>query len=214
MNKIVKEKMAREIMVVENKKLFQNIERKTWFYDKNIGLEKIILDNYSYLIRKDAEINLNYKQPIPYAVVLNENLDIFVYKRWWKNSNAWDKRLHNKISIWVGWHIEKDDVKWDNPIYDTLLREIEEELNVKENDIDMIKNIWYINNDTDEVNSVHIWVIYLVYLNNSNFELLDWEISKWEFLKLEDLELMLNSWNYDLEKWSRILLNPIKTLLK
>jgi len=33
------------------------------------------------MVRSEAEVNFDYKQPIGYAVVINENKDIFVYKR-------------------------------------------------------------------------------------------------------------------------------------
>jgi predicted NUDIX family phosphoesterase len=82
MNQVVKDKMAREIMVVSNDKLFQNTERKNGFYKENeADFEKQILDNYEFMVRKDAEVNFDYKQPIPYAVVMDENGYVFVYKR-------------------------------------------------------------------------------------------------------------------------------------
>jgi predicted NUDIX family phosphoesterase len=43
--------------------------------------EDIIKNNFEYMKRAIAEENFNYKQPIPYAVVVDENNYIFVYKR-------------------------------------------------------------------------------------------------------------------------------------
>jgi predicted NUDIX family phosphoesterase len=82
MNQIVKDKMKREIMVVANKFLFQNIEKESKFYSNDeVNFEKIILENYEYMVRGEAEINFDYKQPIGYATVINEKKEIFVYKR-------------------------------------------------------------------------------------------------------------------------------------
>lgn len=65
MNKIVKDKMAREIMVVANKFLFDNIERKSRFYpQEEVNFEEKILKNYEYMVRAEAEKNFDYKQPI------------------------------------------------------------------------------------------------------------------------------------------------------
>ena len=216
MNQIVKDKMKRQIMVVKNEKIFDTIEKRTWFYENNISndIESKILKNYEYMVREKAEVDFDYKQPIPYAVVVDENGYIFVYKRWWENSNAWEKRLYSKISIWVGGHIEKEEENTENPIYETLLREIEEELNIKKENINDIMTIWYINNEEDEVNKVHIWVAYLVKLYNDNFDLLDGEIENWEFMKFEEFEKMANSGEYDVEAWSKILIEPIKKMLK
>jgi len=214
MNQIVKDKMQRDVMVVKNDKLFQNSERKTWFYTKKeADFEKQILENFEYMKRGIAEENFDYKQPIPYAVVMDENGYVFVYERWWENSNAGDARLHSKISIGVWWHIEKEENS-QNPIYNTLVREVEEELNIKKNKIKEIEVLWYINNDEDDVNKVHIWIAYLIHLNNSNFDLLDGEIENGEFVSIKELEDMINSWDYDIEAWSQILFEPMKNRLK
>ena len=215
MNQIVKDKMQREIMVVKNDKLFQNTERKTGFYyDFEADFEKQILENYEYMVRWKAEENFDYKQPIPYAVVMDENGYVFVYKRWGSDSNAGESRLHSKISIWVGGHIEKEEENSQNPIYDTLLREVEEELDVKKDNIKEIEVLWYINNDEDDVNKVHIWVAYLVHLYNSNFDLLDGEIENGEFVSIDELEKMINSGDYDVEAWSKILFDSLKERIK
>ena len=215
MNQIVKDKMKRKIMVIANKFLFDDINKESKFYNNSeVNFEEKILKNYEYMIRGEAEINFDYKQSITYAAVVNEKKEIFVYKRWWADSNAGESRLHNKIAFWVWWHIEMEDENLENPISDSLVREIEEELNIKPDGIKSIKSIWYINNESDEVSQVHIWIAYLVEVKNSNFELLDWELDNWEFVSLEKLEEMLASWKYNIEPWSTILFEPIKKLLK
>lgn len=215
MNQIVKDKMQREIMVVANEALFLNYERESKFYSNDeVDFEQKILNNYEYMVRWEAEVNFDYKQPIGYWVLINEDKKIFVYKRWWSGSNAWEWRLHNKIAIWVWGHIEREDEDLENPISDSLIREIEEELNIKPEDIKSSKAIWYINNEEDEVSQVHIWAAYLVEVHNSNFELLDGELDNWEFVSIDTLEAMFNSWNYDVEAWSQILLEPLKRMLK
>jgi len=215
MNQIVKDKMKREIMVVANKFLFDDIKKESKFYDNNeINFEEKILNNYKYMVRWEAEVNFDYKQPIGYAVVINEKKEIFVYKRGGSNSNAGDSRLHNKIAFWVWGHIEKEDEDLKNPISDSLVREIEEELNIKPENIKNVNAIWYINNESDEVSKVHIWIAYLVEVINDNFELLDGELDNWEFIALDKLEKMVNSKEYNTETWSEILFEPIKKILK
>lgn len=215
MNQVVKDKMEREIMVVKTDKIFDTIERKNWFYknDEENNIEQKIVLNYEFMKRWIAENNFDYKQPIPYAVVIDENDYIFVYKRWGENSNAWDKRLHNKISIWVWWHIEKEDIDSENPIYDTLTREIKEELNIDKDNIKEVHTIWYINDDSNDVWKVHIWIAYLIRIYNNNFDLLDGEIENGEFMKLENLDKLIKSWEYNVENWSEILIEPIKEII-
>ncbi len=157
MNQVVKDKMMREIMVVKNNYLFQNVARETKFYSNDeVAFEDIILWNYEYMVRHEAEQNFDYKQPIPYAVVVDEDNKIFVYKRGGSNSNAGDSRLHSKIAFGVGGHLEREDEDLQNPLQDGLAREIEEEIAIKEENIKSIEAIGYINEEETEVSQVHL----------------------------------------------------------
>ena len=124
--------MQREILVIANEKLFSTIKRESKIYDAWNDFESIILKDYEYMVRSEAEEDFNYKQPIPYAVVVNEKNEIFVYKRGWSGSNAGESRLHSKIAIWIWGHIEREDEDSGNLLVDSLKREIEEELYIKE----------------------------------------------------------------------------------
>jgi len=210
MNQVVIDKMQREILVVSCEKLFENIQRETKVYDTSSDFESIIVEHSEFMIRWEAEVNFDYKQPIPYAIVLNENNEIFVYKRWWSGSNAGESRLHEKIAIWVGGHIEREDENSENILKDSLIREVEEELNVPADMISEAFPIGYINQDTDEVCKVHLWIGYVVKLKNSNFDLLDGELEHWEFKSFNDLMSMIESWDYDVEPWTQMLAPEIQ----
>ena len=215
MNEIVQDKMLREIMVVANDKLFWNTTRETKYYENSeYNFEEIILENYEYMVRGQAEENVAYKQPIPYGVVINQDNKIFVYKRWGAWSNAWEARLHSQIAFWVGGHIEREDEDSDNLLKDALLREIEEEINIPASDIGSIEAIWYINDDTAPIHEVHFWVAYLIKVNNDNVALLDGELENGEFISVEDLEEMIQDENYKVENWSKTLFEPLKNILQ
>ncbi|MDP2090675.1 MAG: NUDIX domain-containing protein [Candidatus Gracilibacteria bacterium] len=214
MNQIVKDKMQREIMVVKNKFIFGESEKESKFYDSlSFDFEKHILENYEYMIRGLAEVNFEYKQPIGYGIVINDIDEVFVYKRGGAGSNAGESRLHNKIAIGVGGHIEKEDKDLTNPISDSLVREIEEELNIKPEDVKSVEAIGYINNETDEVSKVHIGIAYIVRVHNSNIELLDGELDNGEFVSIHELESMIASGEYDVEAWSKIVFDAVKKYL-
>ena len=165
------------------------------------------------MVRHEAEQNFDYKQPIPYAVVIDEDNRVFVYKRGWTGSNAGDSRLHNKIAFGVWWHIEREDEDLQNPLQDSLVREVEEEIAIKQTDIKSIEAIWYINDESTEVSQVHLGVAYIVKVHNTNVELLDGELENGEFVSLDTLESMLHSWEYDIEDWSQTLFEPMKQFL-
>jgi len=211
MNQIVKDKMQREILVIKNDTLFCESEKKSTVYSsQEHHFEMIIENNYEFMIRETAETNFEYKQPIPYAVVMNEENKIFVYQRWWSWSNAWESRLHSKIAIWVGGHIEREDEESENILRDSLVREVEEELDIGAEDIHEVFPIWYINSEEDEVSKVHFWIWYIVKVKNSNFALLDWELDNGEFKSYSELTEMIASWEYDVEAWTRMLTPEIQ----
>lgn len=211
MNQVVKDKMQREILVIKNSTLFSESERESKVYNsKDYYFENIIEWNSEFMVRWEAEINFDYKQPIPYAVVMNEENKIFVYKRWWSWSNAWESRLHSKIAIWVGWHIEREDENSENILRDSLIREVKEELDISPDAIKEVFPIWYINSEEDEVSKVHFWIGYIVKVMNSNFALLDGELENGEFKSYDELMQMINSGEYDVETWTQMLAPEIK----
>lgn len=207
MNQVVQDKMLREIMVVKNDILFKDISRVSGFIkvDGN-DFEKMLLANFEYMQRGVAEVNFDYKQPIPYGVVRDrETGKIFLYKRGGSTSNAGDARLHSKISIGVGGHIEKTDAVTQNLMVDCLLREIEEEMGIKKENIKNIQLLGGINDDGNEVGKVHFGMCYIVDIEGQDFSLDDGELEKWSFLSLEEIREMCQSGEYDVETWTSIL---------
>lgn len=201
-------------MVVKNDTLFAHSPRESrFYYEDEFHFKKVILDNYEYMVRADAEVNYNYKQPLPYAAVIDENNRIFVYKRWGSSSNAWESRLHEKISLGVWWHIESDDEHHKDILKDSLVREVEEELNIKSDQIKDVYVHWYINDESSDVSKVHFGVFYIVRVLTSNVELLDGELDNGEFVSIETLETMVASDEYDLETWSEIAFPALKEYL-
>ncbi len=65
-----------------------------------------ILESGNFYERNALENDYNYKQIIPYVVFRNFQDEILVLKR---TQNQGEKRLHNKISIGIGGHINKGD---------------------------------------------------------------------------------------------------------
>ena len=220
MNQIVKDKMQRHIMVVRNDILFKDIKRENKVYlPDEIDFENIILKNYEWMIRYQAEENFDYKQPIPYGILMDLDWRIFVYKRWGKNSNAWEQRLYNNISIWVWGHIEKSDIdnlesNKFNIIKQVLLREMEEETNIKSDNIISIEPLWYINNDSDKVSEVHFGILYLVKIKDpSQVKLVDWELAHGEFLDIEEAEKVIYDPDNLTEEWSKLAFNRLKQII-
>lgn len=199
------------IMVMNREKLFQERHFIGYMSVSEYNYMPLILNNFEYMRRWNAEIDPNYKQPIPYCVVINpETKKIFVYKRTGAWSNWGESRLYDKYSWWVGGHVDKSDVESDDLVYDALLREIEEEINLKLTSEP--KLVGFINLEHD-VQIYHIWVMYIV---ETTQELVwnEWEIALHSFMSLEEAENLLQNPDVVVEDWSVVALQWIKEYLK
>jgi predicted NUDIX family phosphoesterase len=81
MNQVVIDKMQRKVMVVKNDVLFATNKRRNGLLPASENYEELILNNYEYMVRGEAEVNPLYKQPITYGVLVSTDKKVFVYKR-------------------------------------------------------------------------------------------------------------------------------------
>ncbi|ABR30189.1 DNA mismatch repair protein MutT [Thermosipho melanesiensis] len=115
-----------------------------------------IIEKYGYFVdREKAENDETTRQVIPY-IILRENNKYLLFKR---TTAQGEKRLHNKITIGVGGHINStDSIDPVKAFKKGMIREINEEVNVE------ILNLNYIGviNVTDNpVSRVHVGLCYI-----------------------------------------------------
>ncbi len=200
--------MSREIMVIPTREIFSFVKQRNGLLPANEDLLKHINYNHQWMRRGEAEESPDFKQPIPYWVLVNSKGEIFLYRRWGKGSAAGEKRLHEKLSIGVGWHVEKKDVsEAENPLTLTFQRELEEEIWLKSKDIDEIRLLGFVNDDSNEVGRVHLGIVFLVRVKEG-FEpvMSDGELQSGEFMSAEEIKRLVKDWG-DMETWSQIILN-------
>jgi len=198
-------KMDEQIIVVPREKLFEN-ETLTFQGSLVIQFDRI-MDNmashYQIMRRGDAENNPNFKQPIPYALIIRGD-QLFMYKRL---SGGGESRLYDKLSLGVGGHmnaVAKDS--FTDILLDNLYRELKEELDIKYNDMDT-SYIGLINDDSDEVGKVHIGILTLIKLDKEA-EVTVKETDQLEGYWIDVKELKRNKEIYNkLENWSKIALD-------
>lgn len=202
-----------QIMVVERQKLLSK-NNFQGFVDNNENndFEEIILKNYKYMRRGDAEINHDFKQPIAYCIIINDKNQVFAYQRGLTNSGDYnEKRLEGKWSWGTGGHIDKvDSEKNNNPIVTSMLREISEEVEMTGNTKQEHIVLGYINDDSDDVGKVHFGILYLVKTNAENVLLKGKESVIGKFMDINELEGLLGNKDVIIESWSKIALEPIK----
>lgn len=110
----------------------------------------LIESNHLFIPRPVAEFSPDYKQIIPY-VVIRHGPSYFLLQRTARQTEA---RLHHKLSLGIGGHI--------NPDTPTLLgglkKELEEEVEVAGRYA--LQFVGILNDDTTEVGRVHLGAVY------------------------------------------------------
>ena len=82
----------------------------------------------NFLPREVVEEDLDRVQAIPIVVVRNNSGDILRLRRRERNE---DNPLHNKVVIWAGGHVRKEDAQNGEPLLQCARRELEEELRLQ-----------------------------------------------------------------------------------
>jgi predicted NUDIX family phosphoesterase len=156
------------VFAIPSKKLWKliNYKESGLIIEKAEVLKKII-QNGLFHKRSELEENPSFKQIIPYAIISNEE-SFYLFKRL---SGQVDKRLHNKLTLGVGGHmnpIASKKLNEDYPIHE-LKREFFEELKQLDGcKIDKIEFIGFINDDTIPVGKHHMGILYHIHLSNKN----------------------------------------------
>jgi predicted NUDIX family phosphoesterase len=130
-----------------------------------------IINALSFMERPAAEEDPSFKQIIPYGAVLKRD-EVLVLQRL---SGGGEKRLHGKISLGVGGHLnpvdetqvnlsQQPDLSRGDVISATMYRELTEELYV--HGLSTIEPIGYINDDTTTVGQVHLGIVYRIDLTH------------------------------------------------
>jgi predicted NUDIX family phosphoesterase len=203
-------KEDQQIIVVQRNDLFRENYFEGFQEHNELDYESRIIPFLKIMRRGDAEINPDYKQPIGYMIVVDPLTEkIYAYQRSSKDEHYTEKRLQGKMSWGVGGHIEPaDNTEGKNPIRESRLRELSEEIEISGNLID-IKTLGYINDDSDLVGKVHFGILYLVEINGTA-KPKDKEMFSGNMYSLSELENICNSSEYNVENWSKIALEPLK----
>ena len=112
----------------------------------------VITEQHFFIDRPTAEISPQYKQIIPYVLIRHDDA-YFLLQRTPKQTEA---RLHHKLSLGIGGHINPDTPD----LFDGLQKELEEEVEVV-GDYDLTF-VGILNDDTTDVGRVHLGAVYVL----------------------------------------------------
>ncbi|MCR4348058.1 MAG: NUDIX domain-containing protein [Sulfuricaulis sp.] len=127
-----------------------------------------------YLPRSDVEKDNTRVQALPVVVVRNASGDVLRLRRREKQT---DDLLHDKVVIWAGGHVRKEDAVGGSSISQCMVRELEEELRLRVQ-ASALKPLGAIYVDVGERSSKHVAIVHewramtddvAVALSNSEF---------------------------------------------
>jgi len=189
--------MTEQVMVVERAELARFLERHTFdlIRDDLDEILDIIQSKHFFIDRPTAEQSPQYKQIIPYVVIRHGD-EYFLLQRTPKQAEA---RLHNKLSLGVGGHI--------NPDAPTLLggldKELEEEVGV-EGDYE-ISFAGILNDDTTDVGRVHLGAVYVLEAADRNVAIRETDKMTGSWVARGNLAAMRER----METWSQIVYDGV-----
>ena len=154
-----------EVLVVKTDKLRKYIQgRLGLLTGDREALLKLIIEEHEFLPRPQAEEDPSFRQIIPYVVLL-QNGRIFSTRRLNKGGEA---RLHGKISVGIGGHINPvDETEREQVLLRGLQRELEEEVSIEMPG--PLVPIGVINDDTNSVGSVHLGLCFTMEVQGEVF---------------------------------------------
>ncbi len=173
------------------------------------GIPEDFFKKPSFLVDRDkCETNESLLQLIPYIVVYNSRGEIFTYER---GSSGGEDRLHSKLSIGIGGHVEDlaaSDTLWSllPALLEGARRELKEELGVDGVPSHFMAAI-YTGSTGNAVDKVHLGLLSHVTLM-TDAESAEPDIVKdGRFLKLADLMLPENFDRH--EVWSQLVVRRL-----
>lgn len=173
---------------------------------KEIGLIKgnsnvlnRIVQNGLFRKRSELEEDTSYKQIIPYAIISNKE-SFYLFKR---TSGQTEKRLHNKLHLGVGGHMNpgRSDEPDEQYLINELKRELFEEVILLRGClIENIEFVGFINDESIPVSRVHLGLLYNIHLSNKDVVINEKDKMTAEWINKTDL---LECYE-ELETWSKI----------
>lgn len=179
-----------QVMVVEREALAGFLVEYGLVQQHGDEILDAITERHFFIDRPTAEISPQYKQIIPYVLIRHDDA-YFLLQRTPKQTEA---RLHHKLSLGIGGHINPDTPD----LFDGLQKELEEEVDVA-GDYDLTF-VGILNDDTTDVGRVHLGAVYVLDAHDGNVTVRETEKMSGRWVARRDLAEHRQA----METWSQI----------
>ena len=173
-----------------------SVLRQGFFEEPTAEIFSIIESKGIFLDREEAEKDPSYKQIIPYTVVSFKR-QYLLYRRTKKQG---ENRLHNKMSLGFGGHINPEDNETGrntNLILSGLAREINEEIFIP--GFRAITHRGFIYDDSTPVGSVHLGVVFEMESFSSQYSVNEEDMIEASWSNIDEIAAIEDR----LETWSQ-----------
>lgn len=182
-----------KVMVVPSRSIEPILGNKSFITNNIDQIINEIYATYTFVDRSYAEFAPEYKQIIPYAVLVHDS-NYFLAQRLKKQT---EQRLHGLYSIGLGGHINSNEAFNEDIIVAGMQRELAEEVGLST--VQHIECAGIINDLTTDVSNYHIGLLYVLHISH--------DVSIVEKEKMTGHwapEKEINSKISELESWSQI----------
>ena len=182
--------MSEQVMVVAREDIAAFLVERGVVREHLDEILDVINERHFFIDRPTAEVSPQYKQIIPYVVIRHGDA-FFLLQRTPKQTEA---RLHHKLSIGVGGHINPDTPE----LLDGLEKELEEEVEVT-GDYDLTF-AGILNDDSTEVGSVHLGAVFVLDAHDDRVHVRETEKMTGRWVGRDELAPLREQ----MESWSEI----------
>jgi predicted NUDIX family phosphoesterase len=154
---IIEEQLKEEVLCLDKVSVASHFKKGAAIQSEDARkLQKDFLDAGRFEARDLVEPDQEKVQALPVAIVRNKTGEVLRLRR--KESSS-DNKLHEKVVIWAGGHVRREDASNGDPIKQSLLRELQEELrlNIEPNELHLIGAVY---SDTGGTTSKHVALVF------------------------------------------------------
>lgn len=188
--------MEEQVLVVDRAELEKRLGSGLFVTDGIEDIRRFIVSDHFFLPRSKAEYDGTAKQIIPYVVIRRG--DAFFLLR--RLNRQTESRLHDKLSLGVGGHINPMEEASADPLEAGLLRELKEEVTVE--NIDSLTFVAVLNENDGGVSDYHTGLVHLLE-TSGQVMVRETEKMAGEWADLAELRAAYDQ----METWSKIVLD-------
>ncbi len=181
--------------------------------DRVVTWEQRATQRGFFVERRHAERDSSFKQIIPYTLMTHGD-EIFLLKRL---AQGGESRLHGKLSIGVGGHVNPVDEDGQagsgaEILAACCLRELAEELVLPEGGVDLT-TVGVINDESNDVGSVHFGLVHVAACATRDVTVRETDVLEGSFVSRGALRELAANEGERFETWSRLIIERLDEAL-